>query len=109
MLVENEEVFSEVFGEKLREAGYAVDVVKADTWDCGEKKYDMFIVDVSMMDEIEKIAEIKEVCGGSGAKMIALKNEDDDLDKMKGVVDSILVKMKVTPTELLEEVNTLLG
>lgn len=107
MLVENEEVFSEVFGEKLRNAGYAVDVVKADTWDCGDKKYDIFVVDVSMLDDIAKIGKMKKTCGSADSKILAIKNEEDDLGEFKQYADKILIKMKVTPSELLDEVNDL--
>jgi len=109
LLVENEEVFSEVFGEKLREAGYGVDVVKTDTWDSKDKKYDLFVIDISTMENIQNVKNIIEMCGNAGSKVIALKNKDTKNPELEKLADSVLTKMKITPTDLLEEANSLLG
>ncbi len=118
LLMEDEEVFAEVFGKKLTENGYHVETVKNGAWGVKkseEKKYDLMLIDIVMpaMDGVEVVKKIKEGEKNRETPMIIFSNSVNEDERRKEIleigVDSFLVKTKITPSELAEEVDKIIG
>jgi len=114
LLIEDEEVFADVFEKKLSEAGFNVEVAKNSTMGAKkieEQQYNMYIINVSLPGQIgvSLIDKIKEGEGKSDIPVIAFSNSKTDLEKLGSVLsakkDMLLEKTKITPSQLVEEVK----
>lgn len=117
LLIEDEEVFADVFEKKLSEAGFDVEVAKNSTMGAKkieEQQYDMYIINVSLPGQIgaSLIDKIKEAEGKSDIPIIAFSNSKADLEKLDSALnaekDMFLEKTKITPSQLVKEVKKLL-
>ncbi len=117
LLIEDEEIFLEMFGKKLEDEGYVVDYAKNGAWGIklmAENEYDLFITDMAMPavsgDEI--IRQLKKDEKNKDKPIIVLSaslvEEDVQLVLDLGVTD-FYEKTKVVPSDLSRRVKELLG
>lgn len=116
LLIEDEKVFIEMFGEKLRQDGF--EVVTADNGAWGVKEalkedFDLFIIDMVMpaMTGAEMIEKIKMEDKTKNIPIIVLsasveKEEQNKVEEMG--INEFYIKTQVTPTELSEKVQEIL-
>jgi DNA-binding response OmpR family regulator len=117
LIIEDEEIFIEMFGEKLKQDGYAVDSAGNGAWGIKEalrNRYDLFIIDMIMpaMTGEEMIGKLKLEKTTKNVPIIVLSAsvENDVAKRVKKMgVESFFVKTKITPRELSDEVRRILG
>lgn len=118
LIVEDEDVFAEVFGKKLQEVGYEVDLASNGAW--GIKKiaqnhYDLMILDILMpaLDGMEVVDKIKSGDKNRETPIIVFSNSVDEIEQQEEIlnkgVDLFLVKTRITPSELAQKVKDLIG
>ena len=116
LLIEDEEVFVDMFGESLRKAGFEVLSAKNGAWGIKEAlsgDFDLFIIDMIMpaMNGDEVVAKLKENEKTKNAPIIVISASVDS-QTQKHVeemgVDSFFVKTQITPTDLCKRVAELL-
>lgn len=117
LMIEDEEIFLEMFGEKLRQEGYSVSLAKNGAWGIKEalkEKYDLFIIDMVMpaMTGEEIVAKFKMEDSTRDVPIIVLSAsvEDNAARKVKEMgVNAFFVKTQLIPSELAKKVGELLG
>lgn len=116
LLIEDEEVFIEMFGEKLIQEGY--DVVSADNGAWGYKeamkiKFDLLIIDMSMpamsgAEIVEKLKLEKET-KNIPIIMLSASSTDEERKKVEKLgINEFLIKTQVTPLEVFRKVEEIL-
>ncbi len=116
LLIEDEDVFIEMFTKKLTEDGYIVESAKNGAWGLKEalsKYFDILIIDMVMpaMNGDEIVAALKQNDKTKDVPIIVLSAsvEDDVREKVKELgVDAFFVKTQLVPSELSKEVTKLL-
>lgn len=117
LLIEDEDIFIEMFGEKLKQEGYAVSFARNGAWgvkDALAGKFDLFIIDMIMpaMNGEEIVAKIKMEGNTKNVPIIVLSASVED-EKAKRVeemgISAFFVKTQITPTELARRVGELLN
>lgn len=115
LLVEDEDVFADMFGRRLRDEGYEVDIAvnglegfaKA-----SENKYDLIITDMIMpgLNGRELIDRLKddERTKDMPIFLFSASVGDDVLDDMHCDVAKCFMKTHITPSELAREANDFL-
>lgn len=117
LIIEDEEIFIEMFGEKLKQAGYAVDAARNGAWGVKEafrNKYDLFIIDMVMpaMTGEEMIGKLKldETTKDIPIIVLSASVGSDVAKRVEQMgIESFFVKTKITPSELSNEVERILG
>lgn len=117
LIIEDEEIFIEMFGEKLKQDGYIVDSAGNGAWGIKEalrNQYDLFIIDMIMpaLTGEEMIGKLKLEKTTKNIPIIVLSAsvENDVAKRVKKMgVESFFVKTKITPRELSNEVKRILG
>ncbi len=118
LIIEDEEVFLEVFGNKLEEAGYKVEKTLN-----GKEGYDLLtrhnfslvLVDVVLPDMEAKriITEFKTKFPKSRTKFIVLSSESDlekNINELKKIgIQEVIDKDKINPEQFVEEIKETLG
>lgn len=116
LLVEDEEVFVDIFGKRLQDEGYDVDF--ASNGVIGLKKamenpFDLIVTDMVMpgMTGKELIEKLREAGNGTKVVLFSASVGDDEFEQMEcdRVADRCFQKTKITPSELAYAVNDLLG
>jgi len=117
LIMEDEDVFAEVFGKKLSEEGYRVKIVKNGAWgvkQAQKEKFDLFVIDI-LMPDIDGIEVVKMIKGDEKLKKIPMiissnsVDEDEKKSELESLgVDEFLVKSRITPTELAKVVGKLI-
>lgn len=113
LMMEDEDVFVEMFGGKLKQEGFEMEFSKNGSWGIKEamkNKYDLFIIDMAMpvMNGDEVVERLKSDEGLKNIPIIILAafESDEDIKKLKELgVDRIFIKTQITPSELVEEVK----
>ncbi len=116
LLIEDEDVFVEMFTKKLTEDGYIVESAKNGAWGLKEalnKYFDIFVVDMVMpaMNGDEIVAALKQNDKTKNVPIIVLSAsvEDDIKAKVEKMgVNAFFVKTQLVPSELSREVTKLL-
>lgn len=115
LLIEDEEVFVEMFGKCLRDEGYVVDAER--TGSDGLRRaqtgeYDLIITDVVLpgLDGRQLIAKLRESETTPGPMPIFVFSASLDSQELQGLEDDRIIeraflKTKITPSELTEAVN----
>jgi CheY-like chemotaxis protein len=117
LLIEDEEIFLEMFGEKLRQDGFAVETANNGAWGLKEAlkgEYDIFIIDMMMPamtgDEIIEKLKMEEKTKNIPIIVLSASVEDHVEDKVKKMgVNEFFVKTQVIPSDLSKKVEELLG
>lgn len=117
LLIEDEEVFREMFGEKLKQDGYEVTYADNGAWGMKEAlsgNYDLFIIDMMMpaMTGDEIVAKLKLEDRTKNIPIIILSASVDH-DAQKKVEDmgvhSFFQKTQLVPSDLSRKAKELLG
>lgn len=117
LLIEDEEIFIDMFGEKLKQDGFIVEAARNGAWGIKEamkNQYDIFVVDMIMpaMTGEEMIAKLKAEEGTKNIPIIALSAsvEDDVAKRVQEMgIDAFFVKTQITPSKLSRKIEELLG
>lgn len=117
LMIEDEDIFIEMFGKKLKEDGYSVDFAQNGAWgvkEAIEGNYDLFIVDMVMpaMTGEEMINRIKLEEKTKNIPILMLSASIDESDA-KSVMDlgiqGFLKKTQITPGDLAKKVDEILS
>lgn len=117
LMIEDEDIFIEMFGKKLKEAGYAVEFAENGAWGMKEALkggYDLFIIDMVMpaMTGEEMIKRVKLEDKTKNVPILMLSASIDEMDA-KSVMDlgieGFLKKTQITPTDLVKKVDEILN
>lgn len=116
LFIEDEEVFTEIFGKKLLEENYEIEFAKNGSWGLKEalnKSFDLIITDMVMpvLSGKEIIERLKLDNKTKNIPIIVLSASVDDKDleevKKKGIA-GCFVKTRIVPGDLVEKVNEIL-
>ncbi|MDZ7612011.1 MAG: response regulator [Candidatus Moranbacteria bacterium] len=114
LMIEDESVFSEVFGVKLENKGFEVTTVEsgeAGISEVGVNQYDLVITDIMMPDRkgSEIVNEIRHTKKNKKTPILILADETDskeELEKAKSLgAGRVMDKNKITPEGMAEECN----
>lgn len=116
LLIEDEPVFVEMFGKRLRSEGYEVVIERdgaAGLEAALKERFDLIITDVMMpnMDGREFISRLREEEQGKGVPIFLLSAsvsiEDESVKTLTdaGIVTKAFLKTEITPSELTYAVN----
>ncbi|MFA4817479.1 MAG: response regulator [Parcubacteria group bacterium] len=116
LMIEDEDIFIEMFGEKLKQEGYAVSFARNGAWgvkDALVGKFDLFIIDMVMpaMSGEEMIAKLKMEDSTKNIPIIVLSAsvEDETAKRVEAMgTSAYFVKTQVTPSDLVKKVDELL-
>ena len=117
LIIEDEEVFLEVFGNKLQATGYEVERVsigKEGQALLAQKNFGLVVVDIVLPDiEAKKIiTDFKVQFPKSKTQFIVLTSESDqakDIDELKKIgVQAIVDKNKINPDQFVEGIEEML-
>lgn len=114
LIVEDEEVFLEVFGLKLKELGFEVETAANGGWGlkmAEKEKFDIIMVDIVMpvLSGADLIKKIKQGGANKETPIIVLSGSIDEQSQRDEVLKSgavdVLIKTRVTPTEVVKQVS----
>ncbi len=113
LFIEDEEVFREMFGGKLRDEGYEVDVVSngmAGAQMALEGNYDLVITDMMIPglrgDEVVQQIRATERVKDVPILVISASATDDEIEHVKSLgIQEFYLKTSITPTILFEKVQ----
>ena len=116
LLIEDEEIFLEMFGEKLKQEGYSVTTANNGAWGLQEAlkgDFNLFIIDMMMPamtgDEIIEKLKLEEKTKNVPIIVLSASVEEQVEKKVKEMgVSEFFVKTKVIPSELAKIVGELL-
>lgn len=116
LLIEDEKVFIDMFGEKLRQDGFAVTTAENGAWGVKEAMkddFDLFIIDMVMpaMTGEEMVGKLKMEDKTKNIPIIILSAsvEKEAQDKVTAMgINEFYIKTQVTPSELSEKVAEIL-
>jgi CheY-like chemotaxis protein len=112
LMIEDESVFSEVFGLKLENKGFEVEfteTAKDGIFQAGSNKYDLIITDIMMPDRkgSEVVNEIRHTKKNQKTPIYILADETDDKEELEKAqslgAGKVLDKNKITPEDLVQE------
>lgn len=115
LMIEDEKIFIEMFGDRLKQDGYEIEFAQNGAWGIKEalsKNFDLFIIDMLMpaMTGEEMITKLKLDDKTKNTPIIVLSASVDQ-ETQKRVermgIQAFFVKTQVTPSELAEEVKKL--
>ncbi|HBY11109.1 MAG: PAS domain S-box [Candidatus Moranbacteria bacterium GW2011_GWF2_36_839] len=117
LLIEDEEIFLEMFGEKLRQDGFIVETANNGAWGLKEalsKDFDFFIIDMMMPamtgDEIIEKLKLEERTKNIPIIVLSASVEVQVEKKVKEMgVNEFFVKTQIIPSELSKKVAEILG
>lgn len=117
LMIEDEEIFLEMFGDKLRQDGYEVKLASNGAWGLKEAlqgDYDLFVIDMIMPhitgDEI--VAKLKLEDKTKNKPIIILSASVDELVQKKVEsmgISAFFVKTQLVPSDLSRKVGEILG
>lgn len=116
LLIEDEEIFIEMFGDKLKQDGFEVSFARNGAWGVKEAMkddFDLFVIDMVMpaMTGEEMVVKLKMEDKTKNIPIIILSAsvEDEVIKRVEAMgTQAFYVKTQVTPTELSEKVQELL-
>jgi CheY-like chemotaxis protein len=116
LLVEDEDVFVDMFGKRLRDEGYALDIARNGNEGFAKASanaYDLIITDMVMagMNGKELIDRLKEddKTKNTPIFLFSASVSEDTLNDIRCDGIRCFMKTHITPSELVREVNTFLG
>jgi len=116
LMIEDEDVFIDMFGGKLSQDGYDMTFAKNGAWgikEATEKKFDLIIVDMVMpaMNGEEIITKLKLEETTKNVPIVVLSASVDDETKQKIEtmdIATFFVKTHITPSELSQRIEEIL-
>lgn len=116
LLIEDEEVFLEMFGKKMEDDGYELTYAKNGAWGmkkASEENFDLIITDMVMpaMNGLEIVQQLKQEERTKNIPIIVISASVSDQDE-KAVrelgVNDFLLKTRIVPSDLSRKVGELL-
>ena len=116
LIIEDQDVFIDMFGSKLKQGGFAVSSAKNGAWGIKEaltKDFDLLVIDMVMpaMNGDEIVAKLKMEDKTKNIPIIILSASVDE-ETQKSVeamgVDAFFIKTRITPSDLLRKVEEIL-
>lgn len=117
LMIEDEEIFIEMFGEKLKQDGFEVVTARNGAWGVKEafkENFDLYIIDMVMpaMGGEEMITKLKMEDQTKNIPIIVLSASVDD-ETIKRVeemgVETFFIKTQTTPGEVSNKVKEIIG
>jgi two-component system, cell cycle response regulator len=116
LMIEDEEIFIEMFGDKLKQEGFDVSFARNGAWGVKEamkEKFDLFIIDMVMpaMTGEEMIGKLKMEDQTKDVPIIVFSAsvEDEAAKRVEEMgINSFFVKTQITPSELANKVKEIL-
>ncbi|MFA6974067.1 MAG: response regulator [Parcubacteria group bacterium] len=116
LIIEDEEIFIEMFGDKLKQEGFVVSFARNGAWGVKEAMkddFDLFIIDMVMpaMTGEEMVAKLKMEDRTKNVPIIVLSAsvEDEVARRVEAMgVQAFFVKTQITPSEVVSKVKELL-
>lgn len=116
LLIEDEEIFIEMFGDRLKQDGYEIESARNGAWGIKEalkNSFDLFIIDMVMpaMTGEEMIARLKLEDNTKNVPIIVLSASVDyeTQKRVEGMgINEFLIKTHITPSDLAEKVAEIL-
>jgi DNA-binding response OmpR family regulator len=116
LMIEDEDIIIEMFGDKLKQDGYAVSIARNGAWGVKEalkEDFDLFIIDMVMpaMTGEEMIAKLKMEDKTKNIPIIAFSAsvENEVMRRVEEMgVQAFYAKTQITPSELVKKVEELL-
>lgn len=116
LLIEDEEIFLEMFGNKLRQDGFEVETASNGAWGLKEalkKKFDLFIIDMVMPamtgDEIIEKLKMEERTKNIPIIVLSASVENHVEEKVKKMgINEFFVKTQIIPSDLSKKVEELI-
>jgi len=117
LMIEDEDVFIDIFGKKLEQAGFEITYAKNGAWGIKEalaNRYDLFLIDMVMpaMSGEEILEKLKMEEETKNIPIVVLSASVDEETQKKvmemGAAD-FFVKTHITPEELLEKISQILA
>jgi CheY-like chemotaxis protein len=113
LMIEDDDALIEMYMEGFKESGYVVDVARNGAWGVKlaiEKEFDAIVLDMVMpaMNGYETVKKLRENPGTKDIPIIILSNsaQEGDIEKAKRMgVSAYLLKSKITPSQVLQEVK----
>lgn len=117
LIIEDEEIFIELFGEKLRQDGYEVVTAKNGAWGVKEAlngDFDLFLIDMVMpaMTGEEMVARLKleEKTKNTPIIILSASAEDSDAKRVEKMgIAAFIIKTKIIPSELSKKIAEILN
>jgi DNA-binding response OmpR family regulator len=117
LLIEDEKIFLEMFGGKLKQDGYDVDTAANGAWGLKEafkNKYDLFIIDMIMPmvtgDEIVQKLKDNEATKNIPIIVLSASVENNVAEKVRQMgISAFFLKTQIIPSELSKKVTELIG
>ena len=117
LIVEDDNFISEMYANKLTQAGYEIRIAKDGLEALGtlkEGKFDLVLLDIVLprMDGYEVLKSIKKDPSLVDAKVAFLTNlgQPEEIKKgLKSEADAYIIKAHSTPSEVVEKVGEILG
>lgn len=117
LMIEDEEIFVDMFGEKLKQDGFAVDFARNGAWGIKEamnNDYDMIVLDMVMpaMTGDEMLEKLKMEDKTKNIPVIVLSASVDEAmaKKVKEMgAQEFFIKTQITPSQLSDKVEELLN
>ncbi len=117
LMIEDEDIFIEMFGKKLEQEGLDVTFAKNGAWGIKEAlrdEFDLFLIDMVMPamtgEEMVSRIKLKEKTKKKPIIMLSASVEKEAEKKVRDLgVNDFFVKTQITPTELAKKVLTLLS
>ncbi|MFA6160350.1 MAG: response regulator [Parcubacteria group bacterium] len=117
LLIEDEEIFLEMFGDKLKQDGFMVETANNGAWGLKEalaKDFDLFIIDMMMPamtgDEIIEKLKLEEKTKNIPIIVLSASVEKQMEKKVKEMgINEFFVKTQIIPSELSRKVEEILG
>jgi len=117
LLIEDEEIFIDMFGGKLKQDGFYVESANNGTWGLKEamkNNYDLLIIDMVMPsmtgDEIIEKLKMEDETKDLPIIVLSASVGDEAAKKVKAMgIEEFYLKTQVTPSELSEKVTEILS
>jgi DNA-binding response OmpR family regulator len=117
LMIEDEEIIIDMFGEKLKQDGFEVTFARNGAWGVKEalkEKFDLYIIDMMMpaMTGEEMVGRLKmeEETKNVPIIMLSASVEDQYVRKMEALgISAFFGKTQITPSELSKKVEELLN
>ncbi len=115
LIIEDEDIFIQIFGDKLRQEGFEVVAAKNGKWGLKEAEkgeYSCILLDMMMpaMDGYSAARELRANENTKNIPIIILSNSAVESEVKKAMdlgVNAYFIKTQVTPGEIVDEINRL--
>lgn len=113
LLIEDEDVFIDMFGGKLEQEGFKVVSARNGAWGYKEalkENFDLLIIDMAMPamngDEIIERLKLDETKKNTPIIVLSASSTDEDVKKVKALgINGFFVKTQITPLDLFKKVE----